>query len=182
MGMELNDILGKRRSVRKYDALRPVERMDLEQMILAAQEAPTWKNSQTGRYRVVTGKESRAKLLDCLLPQNQVAAGDAPALIVTSFVSHRSGFERDGSPSNELGDGWGIYDLGLQNALLLLKATDLGLDTLVLGLRDADAIRQLLDIPATETIVAVIAVGYRAIEPARPPRKELADIATFFED
>lgn len=180
--MELDEILGMRRSIRKFDSLRPVERKELERLVMAAQEAPTWKNSQTGRYRIVTGAGTRAKLLACLHPQNQVAAGDAPALIVTSFVSHRSGFERDGSATNELGDGWGIYDLGLQNALLLLKATDLGLDTLVLGLRDADAIRQLLDIPEAETIVAIIAVGRRAIEPARPPRKELADIAAFFED
>ena len=38
------------------------------------------------------------------------------------------GFDKNtGSPVNEAGDGWGYYDLGLQNDNLLLKAAELGL-------------------------------------------------------
>ena len=36
------------------------------------------------------------------------------------------------------------------------------------------------DIPETETVVSVIAVGKAAESPARPPRKELDVIAKFF--
>ena len=85
-------------------------------------------------------------------------------LIVTTFVKDRSGFEKNGQPSNELGNGWGCYDLGLQNMNLLLKAEELGLSTLVMGIRDAEAIRRLLGIDGAETIVSVISVGYRDIE------------------
>ena len=45
--------------------------------------------------------------------------------------------------------------------LLLLKATELGLGSIVLGLRDAKAIRALLNIPDEEVVVSVICIGYR---------------------
>ena len=81
---------------------------------------------------------------------------------------------------NEAGDGWGYYDLGLQNENLLLKAAELGLDTLVMGIRDGEALRELLNIPDSENVVSVIAVGYRGQEPPeRPKRKELDAVAKF---
>ena len=52
---------------------------------------------------------------------NQPKAENA-ALIITTFVQNRSGFQKDGTPDNELGNGWGCYDLGLQNENLVLKA------------------------------------------------------------
>ncbi len=152
----------------------------VEQLIAAAAEAPSWKNQQTSRYHVVASPEMREKLKACLWSQNQLTVKDAPVLIVTTFVKGVVGFEKDGTPSNELGDGWGIYDLGLHNALLLLKATDLGLDSIVLGLRDAEAIRTLLDIPQEEVVVSVIGIGCRSKDSVRPPRKAVADIAKFY--
>ena len=79
-----------------------------------------------------------------------------------------------------MGNGWGCYDLGLQNENLVLKAVDLGLSTLIMGLREAGRLREILHIPETETIVSVIAVGKAAEEPIRPHRKELSEIAKFF--
>ena len=79
---------------------------------------------------------------------------------------------RTATADNELGNGWGCYDLGLQNENLVLKAADLGLSTLIMGLREADRLREILNIPETETIVSVIAVGKAAEEPIRPHRNQ----------
>ncbi len=179
--MELNSLLEQRRSVRAYDETRTVERETIEKVIAAAQEAPTWKNTQTGRYYVVCGKENLEKFkAECLHQYNAKNVAAAPVLIVTTFVGNVSGFKRDGSQDNELGNEWGAYDLGLQNSMLLLKATELGLSSLVMGLRDADKIREMLGIPSEEIIVSVIALGYGAVEPKRPPRKSLEEVAKFF--
>ena len=51
---------------------------------------------------------------ECLPEMNQAKAENA-SLIITTFVHNRSGFQKDGTPDNELGNGWGCYDLGLQN-------------------------------------------------------------------
>ena len=101
-------------------------------------------------------------------------------MIVTTFVHNRAGFQKDGTPDNEIGNGWGCYDLGLQNENLILKAAELGLSTLIMGLRNADKIREMLSIPESETIVAVIAVGTADEEPSRPKRRELEDVLKFF--
>ena len=56
----------------------------------------------------------------------------------------------------------------------------MGFDTLIMGMRDADELRKLFDIPENETIMAVISLGYRAGEPNRPERRSLDDIVKFF--
>ena len=49
--MEFQKVLETRRTVRKYSA--GVTREQMEELLRAAQEAPSWKNSQTGRYYCV---------------------------------------------------------------------------------------------------------------------------------
>ena len=60
------------------------------------------------------------------------------------------------------------------------KARAMGFDTLIMGMRDADALRNLFGIPEDETVMAVISLGYRAGEPNRPERRPLDDIAKFY--
>ena len=175
-----DEILRLRRSVRSYDASKNIPRETIEKLVEAALEAPSWKNKQTSRYHVVSTPDTLAKLKACLAPQNQMTVADAPVLVVTTFVKGIVGFENDGRQTNELGDGWGMYDLGLQNSILLLKATEMGLDSVVLGLRDAEAIRSLLGIPDNETIVSVIGLGYRNQDPLRPQRKKITEITKFY--
>ncbi len=179
--MELNKVIEKRQSIRSFDPDRKVEVEAVRQMVAAAQMAPTWKNSQTGRYYVVMEEGNLAKFKEeCLHPYNAKNSAGAPVIIVTTYVRNISGFRKDGSQDNELGNEWGAYDLGLQNGNLLLKAAELGLSTLVMGLRDADKIREMLSIPEEEAVVSVIAVGYAAVDPERPARKPLDEVVKFY--
>ena len=179
--MEFQKLIEKRRSVRKYSAGHTIPKEDILEMIRAAQEAPSWKNSQTSRYYVVTSREMLEKVKTSCLPEfNQKNCKDAPVLIVTAFVKNHSGHDSQGCPVNELGNGWGAYDLGLHDANLILKARELGLDTLIMGIRDADALREILGIDGDQEVVSVIAVGYRDIDPAMPARKSVEEIARFY--
>ena len=72
------------------------------------------------------------------------------------------------------------FDNGLSNAYLVLKARAMGFDTLVMGMRDSDALRSLFGIPDGEEVMAVIALGHRASDPVKPTRKPLDEIAKFF--
>ena len=93
------------------------------------------------------------------------------------YEKGKSGFFRC-TATNEIGDGWGAYDNGLSNAYLVLKARAMGFDTLIMGMRDSDAIRACLDIPENETIMAVIALGYRTREPGRPQRRPFCRVCS----
>ena len=175
--MELQQALLTRRSVRTYEN-RPVEKEKLDEMINAAQLAPSWKNSQTSRYYIAQGKALEA--VRAALPEsNQARVRDASVLIVQTFVTGCSGFNADGTPTNELGDGWGCYDAGLQAMCMLLKASELGLSSLIMGFRDATALREALDIPESEAVISVIAVGYSDAHPAIKQRKSPEEIAHF---
>ncbi len=64
--MEFQKVLETRRSVRKYDPNVSVTREQMEELIRAAQEAPSWKNSQTGRYYCVLSEEIVNKIRENL--------------------------------------------------------------------------------------------------------------------
>ena len=71
-------------------------------------------------------------------------------------------------------------DMSLSNCYLILKARAMGFDTLIMGMRDANKLRELFSIPENETVMAVISLGYRAEEPNRPERKNLDEIVKIF--
>lgn len=178
--MEFETLMEKRRSVRAYDPEKRVTEEQIKQIIQAGIQAPSWKNSQTSRYYAILDDESCKKFAETCLPAFNIKNSDGASLIVTTFVANRVGFDREsGKAVNECGNGWGFYDLGLQNENLILKAKELGLDTLIMGIRDGEKIREMLQIPEQEIIVSVIAVGYGTTEPAKPKRKMPEDILTF---
>ena len=176
--MEFMELAKERRSVRAYRD-QPVKKALVEEVIRAGQLAPSWKNSQTGRYYVALDEAAQARIRACLPAYNQKSSTHA-ALIVTAYEKGISGFNA-GEPVNELGDQWGAYDLGLQNMLLTLRARELGLDTLIMGIRDGEALRAAAHIPDTEAVFAVIALGYRDQDPAARPRKAVEEIAQFID-
>ena len=178
--MELNQVIAERRSIRAYEEGKAVSRETVEEILQAAAMAPSWKNSQTARSYVVMSRPLLDKVRETCLPEfNQKNSKNAPVLIVTAFVKGRSGFDNQGNAVNELGDEWGAYDLGLHNENLVLKARDMGLATLIMGIRDEAKLRELLPIPEEQQIAAVIALGYAAGEPQMPPRKDLSETAVF---
>lgn len=176
---EFDTVVAGRRSVRKYNPDRKITREEIEILVAAAQEAPSWANTQTPRYYAVLDPDKLAALKDMIGAYNKKNTADAPALIVTTFEKGKAGFYK-GESSNEVGDGWGAYDSGVSNAYFILKACEQGLDTLIMGIRDAEAIRTLLDIPESEQVMTVIALGCRSSEAQRPVRKELSEILKVF--
>ena len=178
--MEFAELIEARRSIRSYDASKKVTEEQINEMVEAAIQAPSWKNSQTARYYAILSEEKLAQFNSECLPEFNVKNAAGAALIVTTFVANRAGFDREGNADNEVGNGWGFYDLGLHNENLVLKAKDMGLDTLIMGIRDAESIRAMLDIPETETVVAVIAVGYATKDAEKPKRKTPGDIVKFY--
>lgn len=179
--MEFQELVLSRRSIRSYEEGVSISEDEIKEIIACAQQAPSWKNSQTARYYAVVSEKAKEEIFTKALPEiNANNSKNAAALIVTTFEKKRAGFNREGVADNELGDEWGAYDLGLQNAYLLLKAKELGYDTLVMGLRDASAIRQILSVPDSQEVVAVIAVGKKTQDAEAPKRKATEDIVKFF--
>lgn len=184
--MTFTDIAQSRRSVRHYkdSGLSEAEaKAKIEEILtFVSENAPSWKNSQTHRYFVAISEEKKLAVRNTLWDRNQPKCDNAIALIVTCFEKDNAGFsdvEGKKVADNECGNEWGSYDLGLSDSLLLLKAREMGLDTLIMGLRNSDEIRKIFDIPQNIEVMSVISVGVREAEPKKPGRKELSEIAKF---
>lgn len=176
--MELNECINNRRSIRKYQN-KSISRDVILEIIKSAQMAPSWKNSQVSRYYAVTSEEKLKMVKECLPEFNQNNVKDAPAIIITTVVNGRSGFDREGNYETHIKNGFQFFDNGLQVENLCLKAHDLGLGTLIMGLYDEAKIREILQIPEEQIIVAVLGLGYPDIEPSAPIRKDVEEIVKF---
>lgn len=173
-----DEVLTSRRSIRSYDATKTISEAEVRTLMAAVQEAPSWANQQPTKYYVAMSPEKLAAVKD-LIGGNKRNVKDAPVLIVSTFERGKSGFFQ-GNPANEVGDDWGAYDNGLSNCYLVLQARAMGFDTLIMGMRDADKLRQLFNIPENEAVMAVIALGYRAAQPVQPRHRPFDDVVKFY--
>jgi nitroreductase len=151
---DLQKLFRRRRSVRWY-LEKPVPVALISQAIEAAAQAPSACNRQPFRYIVATEPEWVSQIAEC--PGG--AAGfsqQLPAIIVVVGDLSSYPFERD----RHL-----IYvDASLANMQLMLAAETLGLATCPINWPDMDAaekrIAKLVELPAHERVVMLMAIGY----------------------
>lgn len=172
------EVLRTRRSIRSYDASQKISEDEVRTLLKAVQEAPSWANQQPTKYYVAMSKE-KLEAVQNLVGGNKDRIINAPVLIVSTFERGKSGFG-GGNATNEIGDGWGAYDNGLSNCYLIMQARAMGFDTLIMGMRDSDGLRKEFNIPAEETVMAVISLGYRAGEPKQPGHRPFDEVVKFF--
>lgn len=178
-GVTFQEVVTTRRSIRNYDATKSISEAEVRQLLTTTQEAPSWTNGQPTKYYVAITPEKVQAVKDLLPAFNQRNVEGAPVLMVSTYEKNKSGFSQ-GQPANEIGNGWGAYDNGVSNAYLVLTARAMGFDTLIMGMRDYQGLRELFNIPESETIMAAIALGYRAGEPKRPNRRNLDEMVKFY--
>ena len=113
--MEFQTLLETRRSVRSYLPGGKPDAETIKKLIAAAQEAPSWKNTETGRYHCVLSDEMTAKFQETCLPPFNATRSTNAAYLVATYGRDVSGYNvHEKTPENEAGNGWGCYDLGLQ--------------------------------------------------------------------
>ena len=176
--MEVTEAIAARRSVRQYTD-QPVARETIEQLLAAAVQAPSARNSQAWAFGVIEGREqvaamgerARQALLAELDRQgvtgdfrNRVATGGplfygAPTLVVIYAT---------------VADEFAAINCSLAAQNLMLMATQLDLGTCWIGLAapllsDASA-KAELGVPAEYQAVAAIIVGHPAGEAPAPEK------------
>ena len=181
--MDLVKGIKERRSIRKFQD-RPVPHELLTEVVETARFAPSWKNTQIARYIVVEDREKIAKIAteECTLgfTYNIKVMAAAPAIVLLTYVTGHSGYEKDGSFTTPKGDRWEMFDAGIAAQTFCLAAHEKGLGTVIMGIFDESKVSEVVDIPEGQTIAAVIPVGFPADgEVACPPRKAAEDLISF---
>lgn len=179
--MELLEGIRSRRSIRRYEE-RPVDRELLKQVVADAACAPSWKNTQIARYHIVDNPDLKAKIAAQTVlgfTYNTKTIDRAPVLVLLSYKTGLSGYEKDGSYSTPKKDGWEMFDAGIAAQTFCLAAHAHGLGSVIMGIFDEAVVRTLLPLPEDERLGALIAVGWPAEDPSARPRKTADELLSF---
>ncbi len=170
--MELTEAILTRRSVRKFTDYSVTD-TEITEMIEAARWAPSWANTQVWEFVVVRDKALIEQVTGTYVDKNPATRCSlgASALIVACAKTGVSGCY-GGKDVTKL-PNWFMFDLGMAVQNLCLKAHELGLGTVVVGLMNHEACRKVLSVPDGYEVVCVLPVGKPfAAAKTGPPRKE----------
>lgn len=152
--MDAIEALKTRRSVREYTS-DPVDRAVLEDIVDCARMAASARNVQPWEFIVVTEKTTRDRLAD--LAPNGPHIAKAPVCIVV-VCAEGSYYLEDGAAAT-------------QNILVAARAHGLG-SCWVAGDKKpyAGEVLRLLDVPAGNKLVSLVAVGHTKSKPVASKR------------
>ncbi|HHO76411.1 MAG TPA: nitroreductase [Deltaproteobacteria bacterium] len=173
--MELTETIQNRRSVRRFTDYHVTDD-EIRELLNAAGSAQSWANTQVWEFIVVRDRALIDKVTGTYADKNPATKGSlaSSALIVACAKTGVSGCY-DGKDITKFSN-WFMFDLGIAVQNLCLKAHDMGLGTVVVGLMDHDACSKILSVPDGYEVVAVLPVGKPASAGKNgPPRKKLKD-------
>jgi len=173
--MQLQEALEQRYSCRSFAPDVPTPEQ-IEAILQAGRIAPTARNLQPERIWVISKPEDLAKI-DEATPCRY----GAPVVLIVGFDTEVSGIHTAGfDPDWPYGSVDSISSL----MYMMLKATDLGLQTCWLGRYDDAKVREAFNIPANIQLRALLDIGTPSAEkggpsPTHTNRLPLENIVTY---
>ena len=154
----INEIIKKRRSIRKYDPEGVVTDEQIRVLLEAAMLAPSACNTRPWEFIVVKNREKLNEIIEFHSWAKMLKTAQA-TIIVCALPDVQKGLS---------GEGMWQHDCGAATENILLQATELGLGTCWCGLHPVekymDETRKLFNLPANTVPFCVIAVGVPAEE------------------
>ncbi len=188
--MEFQDVVRKRRMVRRFHTDRPVPKEILDRILHNATRGPSAGFSQGQAFLVLEG-EDLAKFWALRPHVNDVST--APLLIVP-FSCKRVYLDRYAEPDKGWTDRdesrWPVpfwhIDTGMATLLILQTAVDAGLGALYFGIQREDfgPLRELYGVPDDHEPIGAIAIGYsdepeQSGSPKRRGRRDRSEVFHF---
>jgi len=171
--MNFKDVLQGRRSIRRYEK-RGISKQQLEELIKAAEAAPSAGNLRARKYVAVTNPQMQKALAVASYGQSQVER--AAALVIVCADVDRSS-QRYG----DRGSLFSIQDAASATMCLLLAAHDLGMGTCWIGAFDDQIVREALALEDGVLPVAIVSLGWPAEKPPRPAGRSLEEMVRWIE-
>jgi nitroreductase len=158
------DLIKKRWSPRSFS-----DKVLAEQALLTVLEAGSWAPSanNTQPWRQVyafRGTEGFEQIWSTLLPGNQPWTKQAAALVVSIGIKEL--------PDSQQKNAYYLHDAGMFHSFMLLQAQSMDIYGHLMAGFDKHRLATLLNLPANEEIVSVMALGYAdAAEKLQEPYK-----------
>jgi len=146
----MNQIIENRRSIRKFQADKPVTREQLNSLLEAAMSAPSAHNSRPWEFIAITKREILNEIAR-IHPYAKMCETATAAIIMVV------------NPQPDMPEGFFPQDCGAATQNILLEAVSMGLGTCWCGVYPKEkliaSIRSLLNIPEPKIPFNVIAIG-----------------------
>ncbi|MFB3776444.1 MAG: nitroreductase family protein [Bryobacteraceae bacterium] len=167
--MEFHELIQQRRSVRVFTR-QAVEESKLQEILQAANAAPSAGNLQAYEIFVVRDARRRKELAGAALGQEFVA--QAPVALV--FCAHPAlSEERYRDRGRSL---YSVQDATIACAFAMLAAADLGLATVWVGAFNDEAVWKAIGSPRGLLPVAILPIGYAGERPGATSRRPLQSL------
>ncbi len=180
--MEAIEMIKERRSVRKYKEQK-VDRELIKEIIDISRWAPSWANFQVARYTVVDNAEMIEQIYERGVngfTYNMKTLKNTKGLIVLSYIKGKSGTYEKNVYATSKDNAWEMFDAGIACQTLCLAAHAKGVGTCIFGIIDDAAISEIVGLPETETVAAIITYGFEeGGHPQPTDRKALEQIMRF---
>ncbi|MBN2518736.1 MAG: nitroreductase family protein [Candidatus Altiarchaeota archaeon] len=159
-----------RRSIRSF-LPRQLEPWKEEELLKAANSAPSAGNLQARFFYVVKNPEAKSNLSRAAYGQYFIENAPLVFVACSDSVASLKRYGRRGETLYALQDA----TASIQNILLAATALDLG--SCWVGAFDEEEVREILSIPKHLRPIALIPVGYSNDKPLGTSRKSLGEIA-----
>jgi nitroreductase len=162
--MDLLEGIYTRRSIRQYTG-EPVPEEHLKEIIKAGTWAPSGLNNQPWRFVVV---RDEAKRLELAAQTKYAKIIESASACIAVFIDKEAMYH-DVKDHQAMG-------ACLQNMLLAAHALDLGAVWLGEILKSAEGVREILGLPESLELMAVVSVGYPARRDQTSKRKTISEV------
>ncbi|NTW54152.1 MAG: nitroreductase [Chlorobaculum sp.] len=166
------DLAESRKSVRGYDAHRPVPPEILDRVLDAGRLAPSAKNLQPWRFLLVSSPEMLARIRPCY---ERDWFQQAPHILVVTGNRQVAWVRAS--------DGWNSLETDLAIAMdhLILAAHAEGLATCWICAFDPAMLRETLGLKPSEEVFAITPLGYASADAQTRPknRKSLNEVVRY---
>jgi len=166
--MNIHEVIKKRRSVRAYTS-EEVPEEKLQRILEAARMAPSASNRQQYKFVVVREPEKRKQLAEAAAGQSFV--GEAPVVLVAVSLN----------PERIMSCQVPAYAVDLAIAVdhITLAAAEEGLGTCWIGAFSQQEVKEILNIPTSYKVVALLPLGFPADSPGSKVRKSLEELVCY---
>lgn len=166
--MNVYEAIKRRRSIRSYQE-KAVSQEVLTRILEVARMAPSGGNRQPWKFVVVTDKEMRKKLGEAA--NNQHFVGEAPVVIAAVGIDPEK-IRSCGIPADPV-------DVAIAIDHMTLAAVEEGLGTCWIGAFSQEKVREILRVPSSFKVIALLTLGYPADSPGAKVRKSLQEIVCY---
>ncbi|MFA6642374.1 MAG: nitroreductase family protein [Methanomethylophilus sp.] len=157
--MNFDEIAKRRQSCRSFDPARPAEPEAVEKCLRVARLAPSACNAQPFVMWLVTGKAA-VKIAEARSLSGNRFLRDCTTFVIFSETNYNASAKLGSVMKSQ---DYRSVDIGIAASYLTAEATELGLDSCLIGLFDEKKVKVALKIKGKERIRLIVALGH-AIE------------------